>query len=134
MKPLRILIADDHELIRDGLRARLEKHEGWSVCCEAVNGRDAVRLAGELQPDVVILDVSMPELNGIEATRQIRKVCPKAQVLILTMQESEGLVREVLAAGARGFGDRPDLRTVGRRRRLLDSSPVCRSGLLCALH
>ena len=103
MKPLRILIADDHELLRDGLRARLEKHEGWSVCCESVNGREAVKNATELEPDVVILDVSMPELNGIEATRQIRKLCPKTQVLILTMQESEGLVREVLAAGARGF-------------------------------
>jgi DNA-binding NarL/FixJ family response regulator len=103
VKPLKILIADDHELIRDGLRARLEKHEGWSVCCEAVDGREAVKCAIEVEPDVAILDVSMPEMNGIEATRQIRKVCPNTQVLVLTMQESEGLVREVLAAGARGF-------------------------------
>ena len=103
MKPLKILIADDHELIRDGLKARLEKHEGWEVCGEAVNGRQAVELARTLQPDVVVLDISMPELNGIEATRQICKACPKTGVLILTMQESEGLVREVLAAGARGF-------------------------------
>ena len=103
MKTLKILIADDHELIRDGLRARLEKHEGWKVCGAAVNGRQAVELARTLKPDVAVLDISMPELNGIEATRQIRKACPKTEVLILTMQESEGLVRDVLAAGARGF-------------------------------
>ena len=103
MKPLKILIADDHELIRDGLKARLEKHEGWKVCGEAVNGRQAVEMARTLTPDVAVLDISMPELNGIEATRQIRKACPKTEVLILTMQESEGLVRDVLAAGARGF-------------------------------
>ena len=103
MKPLNILIADDHELIRDGLKARLEKHPGWKVCGEAVNGRGAVELARTSKPDVVILDISMPELNGIEATRQIRKACPQTEVLILTMQESEGLVRDVLAAGARGF-------------------------------
>lgn len=103
MKRLKILIADDHELIREGLKARLEKQEGWQVCGEAVNGRQAVELARTLMPDVAVLDISMPELNGIEATRQIRRDCPKTEVLILTMQESEGLVRDVLAAGARGF-------------------------------
>jgi len=103
MKTLKILIADDHELIREGLKARLEKQEGWQICGEAVNGRQAVELARTLMPDVAVLDISMPELNGIEATRQIRRECPKTGVLILTMQESEGLVRDVLAAGARGF-------------------------------
>ena len=103
MKPIRILIADDHELIREGLKTRLEKQENWKVCGEAVNGRQAVEMARELKPDVIVLDVSMPELNGIEAARQICKACPKAEVLILTMSESEGLVRDVLAAGARGF-------------------------------
>ncbi len=103
MKRLKILIADDHELIREGLKARLEKQEGWQVCGEAVNGRQAVELARTHMPDVAVLDISMPELNGIEATRQIRRECPKTEVLILTMQESEGLVRDVLAAGARGF-------------------------------
>ena len=103
MKALRILIADDHELIREGLKARLEKQPGWQVCAEAANGREAVELARTLRPDVAVLDISMPELNGIEATRQIRRECPKTAVLILTMQESEGLVRDVLAAGARGF-------------------------------
>jgi DNA-binding NarL/FixJ family response regulator len=101
--PLTILIADDHEIFRDGLRNRLEQHDGWQVCGEAVNGRQAVELAATLQPDVAVLDISMPELNGIEATRQIRKASVKTEVLILTMQESEGLVRDVLAAGARGF-------------------------------
>ena len=103
MKNLKILIADDHELIREGLKTRLEKQDGWHVCGEAVNGRHAVELARALMPDVAVLDISMPELNGIEAARQIRKECPKTAVLILTMQESEGLVRDVLAAGARGF-------------------------------
>lgn len=103
MKTIQILIADDHELIREGLKIRLEKQEGWKVCGEAANGRQAVELARTLAPDVVVLDVSMPELNGIEATRQIRKAHPLIEVLILTMQESEGLVRDVLDAGARGF-------------------------------
>lgn len=103
MKTLHILIADDHELIRDGLRTRIEKQPQWKVCGEAVNGRQAVEMARNFQPEIVVLDISMPELNGIEATRQIRKECPHTEVLILTMQESEGLVRDVLAAGARGF-------------------------------
>jgi DNA-binding NarL/FixJ family response regulator len=100
---LKILVADDHEIFRDGLRNRLEQHDDWQVCGEAENGRQAVELARTLQPDVAVLDISMPELNGVEATRQIRNACPQTEVLILTMQESEGLVRDVLAAGARGF-------------------------------
>jgi DNA-binding NarL/FixJ family response regulator len=103
MKTLEILIADDHELIREGLRTRIEKQPGWNVCGEAANGRHAVEMARALRPDVVVLDISMPELNGVEAARQIRKTCPNTEVLILTMQESEGLVRDVLNAGARGF-------------------------------
>lgn len=103
MRPLKILIADDHQLVRDGLKARLETHPGWVVCAEAADGRQAVELARTLGPDIAIVDISMPGLNGIEATRQIRKECPDIQVLILTMQESEGVVRDVLAAGARAF-------------------------------
>lgn len=103
MDALRIIIADDHELIREGLKARLEKHGNWKVCGEAANGRTVVEMARALQPDVAVIDISMPELGGVEATRQIRKACPKTEVLILTMQESEALVRDVLAAGARGF-------------------------------
>ncbi len=100
---MQILIADDHELVRNGLRTVLEKQPGWKVCGEAVNGRQAVELAKELGPDVIVLDITMPELNGLEATRQICKALPKAEVLILTMHESEQLVSEVLTAGARGY-------------------------------
>lgn len=103
MRSLRILIADDHEMVRRGLRATLTEQPGWDVCGEAATGRQAVELAAELKPDVVVLDLSMPELSGLEATRQIRKAAPRAEVLILTMHESENLVREVLTAGARGY-------------------------------
>ena len=100
---MQILIADDHELVRKGLRILLETQPGWKVCGEAVNGRQAVELAQQLAPDVIVLDVTMPELNGLEATRQIRKAMPAAEILILTMHESEQLVGEVLAAGDHGY-------------------------------
>jgi DNA-binding NarL/FixJ family response regulator len=100
---IRILIADDHEMIRTGLRKILEGRDGWTVCGEAVNGREAVTKARELKPDVVVLDFAMPELNGLEVIRQIRATLPQTEVLILTMHESEQLARAVLAAGARGF-------------------------------
>src|ERR1051325_7401294 len=100
---MRILIADDHELVRKGLRTVLEDQPGWKVCAEALNGRQAVELAKQLEPDVIVLDLTMPELNGVEATRQIRKALPGAEVLILTMHESEQLVSAALAAGARGY-------------------------------
>ncbi len=103
MKPLRILIADDHELVRKGLRAVLDTQPGWSPCGEAVNGRQAIELARQLKPDVIIMDITMPELNGLEATRQILKSHPKIEILILTEVTSERLVAEVLAAGARGY-------------------------------
>ena len=103
MKKVRILIADDHELVRQGLRRVLETRREWEVCAEAQNGRDAVAKAREFKPDLVIIDFSMPELNGLEATRQIRAALPRCEVLVLTMHEAESLVREVLAAGARGF-------------------------------
>jgi DNA-binding NarL/FixJ family response regulator len=100
---LRILVADDHEIVRAGLRSLLEQATGWTVCGEASNGREAVEAAAHLHPDVVILDLAMPELNGLEATRQILHEAPRTAVLILSARESEDLVREVLAAGARGF-------------------------------
>ena len=86
MAPLRILVADDHQVVRTGLRTLLESKAGWKVCAEAANGREGVEKAGELSPDVAVLDIGMPLLNGVEATRQIRKVCPATEVLILTMQ------------------------------------------------
>lgn len=103
MKSVRILIADDHELIRKGLAATLNEVPGWSVVAEAENGRRAVELAQSIQPDVVVLDMTMPELNGLEATRQILAARASTRVLILTAHESEQLVREVLNAGAQGY-------------------------------
>ena len=101
--PVRILVADDHQVVRTGLRALLESKTGWQVCAEASNGREAVEKAGQLKPDVAVLDIGMPLLNGVEATRQIRKLSPLTEILILTMHDSELLVREVLGAGAHGY-------------------------------
>jgi len=103
MKTLRLLIADDHELIRRGLRALLESHAGWTVCAEAATGREAVEKARLARPDVIIMDISMPDLNGIEATRRILKLLPKTEVLILTMHDTEQIIHEILEAGARGY-------------------------------
>ena len=103
MPPVTILVADDHELVRDGIKSRLEKRPGWKVCAMAANGREAVELALRLRPDVVLMDVGMKELNGLEAARQILKACPAIAVLVLTLQESDELIREVLAAGVRGY-------------------------------
>jgi DNA-binding NarL/FixJ family response regulator len=103
MQNLRILVADDHALMRRGMKAILESQPGWSVCGEAHTGREAVTKAEELRPDIVILDICMPELNGIEATRQIRKVSPRTEVLILSVHHSDNLIRELLDAGARGY-------------------------------
>jgi DNA-binding NarL/FixJ family response regulator len=99
----RILIADDHELVRRGLVAMLGDSERWSVVAAAGNGRQAVALAASHKPDIAILDLTMPELNGLEAARLILAADPAIRVLILTAHESEQLVREVLAAGARGY-------------------------------
>lgn len=103
MAPLRILVADDHQVVRTGLRTLLESKTGWQVCAEAANGRDAVERAGALQPDVAVLDIGMPLLNGMEATRQIRKVSPGTEILILTMHDSEHMIQGVLDAGAHGY-------------------------------
>jgi DNA-binding NarL/FixJ family response regulator len=99
----RILLADDHEVVRRGLCALLRGQPDWDVCGEAGNGREAVELALKLKPDVVILDIGMPSLNGLEATRQILKANPATKVLILTLHDSDQVVQEVLNAGARGF-------------------------------
>jgi DNA-binding NarL/FixJ family response regulator len=103
MAALRILVADDHEVVRKGLVALLHAQPDWQVCGEAAEGRAAVEKAFQLKPDVVILDIGMPNLNGLEATRQILKTNPQARVLILTLHDSDQVVREVLNAGARGF-------------------------------
>ena len=99
----RILIADDHEVVRSGLRLILEAHPGWEVVAEAADGKAAIVKALETKPDVAILDYSIPLVNGVEATRQIRKRNPQIEVLIFTMHDSETLVGEVLDAGARAY-------------------------------
>jgi DNA-binding NarL/FixJ family response regulator len=103
MPALRILIADDHAVVRAGLRSLLESRSGWEVCAEAPDGRDAVEKAGKLEPDVAVLDIGMPLLNGVEATRRIRACSPSTEILILTMHESDDLVQQVVEAGARGY-------------------------------
>lgn len=103
MKTLRILIVDDHDIVREGLRSVLDAMAGCRVCGEARDGREAIALALELRPDIVIMDLSMPELNGLEATRRLRRELPRTQILILTVHDSEQLVHEVLEAGARGY-------------------------------
>lgn len=103
MNPLRIIIVDDHAVVRRGVRALLESQPGWEVVGEAVTGREAVDLAKRLYPDIVVMDLSLPELNGLDAARQILKDSPRTEVLVLTMHHSEELVRNVLQAGARGY-------------------------------
>lgn len=100
---VRILVADDHEVVRRGVRTLLEKRPGWEVCAEASNGREAVDKVWELKPDIVVMDLSMPQLNGVEATRQILRIVPDARVIILSVHDSEQLVRQIVDAGACGY-------------------------------
>ena len=103
VKAVRILLADDHEIVRRGLRALLESRQGWSVVGEASNGTQAVEKAIELAPDVVVLDVGMPELNGLEAIRRIRDGLPQAEVIVLSVHDAEHVVRNALSLGARAY-------------------------------
>jgi DNA-binding NarL/FixJ family response regulator len=100
---LRILIADDHALVRRGARAIFKSQDGWRVVGEAANGREAVEKAIKLKPDVAVVDISMPEVDGVEVARQIRDAVPDTKVLVLTMHESDQMVRRALEAGARGY-------------------------------
>ena len=99
----RILIADDHAVVRSGLRAILEAHPNWEVVAEASDGKEAISKAMEAQPDVAVIDYSLPLVNGIEVTRQIRARLPKTEVLIFTMHDNQVLIEELLKAGARGY-------------------------------
>lgn len=121
MNAIRVVVADDHEVVRRGVVSLLESQGGCAVVGEAANGREAVMLARTLKPDVVVLDISMPELSGIEATRQILEAVPETEVLILTMHESDALVRRLLEAGARGYVSKSD---VGRN--LIDAVQALR--------
>ncbi|MEQ1352511.1 MAG: response regulator transcription factor [Candidatus Acidiferrum sp.] len=100
---MRILVADDHDIIRRGLKELLTSRSGWEVCAEAKTGREAVTLAEQLKPEVVVMDISMPDLNGLEAARQIRKSLPRTEILILTLHFSDQLVREIVEAGVRAY-------------------------------
>jgi DNA-binding NarL/FixJ family response regulator len=103
MGRVRVLVADDHAIVRRGLRALVGSQPDWDVCAEASNGREAVEMVEQLAPDVAIVDIGMPVLNGLETTRKIVQTYPRTQVLILTMHQSDEVVREVLRAGARGY-------------------------------
>jgi DNA-binding NarL/FixJ family response regulator len=103
MAGVRILVADDHEVVRRGLCALLGSHPGWDICGEVADGREAVEKTAQLKPDVLILDIGMPRLNGLEATRQILRADPRQKILVLTVTDAEQIVQEVLKAGARGF-------------------------------
>jgi DNA-binding NarL/FixJ family response regulator len=100
---LRILVADDHEVVRRGLCALLEAHAGWQICGEAADGREAVAKAKDLNPDILVMDIGMPALNGLAAADQIMQANPRQRILILTITRSEQVIREVLEVGARGF-------------------------------
>jgi two-component system response regulator NreC len=109
VKKLRILIADDHALVRRGARSVLHSRHGWKVVGEAENGREAIRKAIDLKPDVALVDIGMPDLDGIEVARQIRDAVPDTKVLVLTMHESDQMVRRALDAGASGYLLKSDL-------------------------
>jgi DNA-binding NarL/FixJ family response regulator len=110
-KKLRILVADDHELVRRGIRGILRARGGWTVVGEAMDGREAIEKANRLKPDVAILDISMPGLDGLQATRRIREAVPSTEIVVLTMHESDQMVRRILDAGARGYVLKSDLAT-----------------------
>lgn len=103
MSALRLLVADDHDVVRAGMKSLLEEEPGWEVVAEAGDGREAVERAEEHKVDVAILDVTMPELNGLEAARQIRRNCPETEVLVMTVHETEQVAQQVMEAGAKGY-------------------------------
>lgn len=103
MKTVRILVADDHEVVREGTRLLIEREPGWEVCGIAKTGREAIEQAKRLQPDIVVLDMSMPDLNGLDATRQIKRLLPNIELLIFTAHEREEFIREVFEAGVKSY-------------------------------
>jgi DNA-binding NarL/FixJ family response regulator len=103
MSPVRILIADDHEIVREGLKAMIRQQPGWEVCGDVSTGREAVAQATTLDPDIIVMDIGMPDLNGLDATRQIKRALPNTEVLIFTANETEDIVRNVFKAGAKAY-------------------------------
>lgn len=109
MASVRILIADDYEKVRRAVRMLLASHKEWDVCGEAVDGQDAIQKAKELKPDVVLLDISMPYLNGLEAARVIHKEVPQSEILILSQHPASEMLQPALEAGARGYVAKSDM-------------------------
>ena len=109
MPGLRILIADDHEAVRKGIRSLLTGHDGWDVLAEAVDGKDAIGKTSELRPDMVLLDIGMPNLNGFQAARKILKSSPETKVLMVTVNADKHTAQEAKHAGARGFISKMDV-------------------------
>jgi DNA-binding NarL/FixJ family response regulator len=103
MNKIKVLLADDHTILREGIRSLLETRDNITVVAEVSNGRDAVQKTKDLKPDIVVMDISMPILNGVEATRQIIQECPSCKILVLTMHEDLEPVRQILRAGAAGY-------------------------------
>jgi len=103
MKSLRLLVVDDHDVVRAGVRTLLARHAGFEICGEASNGLDAIQKVQSLKPDIAVVDIRMPDLDGLEVTRRIRKISPQTEVVILTMYDSSHLVEEAIRAGARGY-------------------------------
>jgi DNA-binding NarL/FixJ family response regulator len=101
--PKRVMLVDDHTVVRRGIRSLIESVPGWIVCAEASDGHEAVRIAADAKPDVIVMDISMPKIGGVDATLQLRKLLPGVEVLILTMHESDQMVGQALRAGARGY-------------------------------
>ena len=108
MRPLRILIADDHEVVREGMRALIEHEPGWQVCGTATNGQEAVEAAKKLKPDVVVLDMTMPELDGLEALRGIKHTLPNTEVVIFSAYHSEEVIEQLFDAGAKSYIQKSD--------------------------
>ena len=100
---MRVMLVDDHEMVRAGLRSLIERVPDWTICAEASDGPEALRIAGEAHPDAVVMDISMPGISGIDVIIQLRKLHPKLEILVFTMHDSERIVAQVLRAGARGY-------------------------------
>src|ERR1700693_4785774 len=108
MYPLRILIADDHEVVREGMRALIEHEPGWEVCGTAMTGREAVDTAKKLKPEIVVLDMTMPELDGLDVLREIKRALPNTEVVIFSAHHSEEVIEQLFDAGAKSYIQKSD--------------------------